>query len=103
MNDNEILKTIENLAWLLEKYDNIDNLKCEFKRALKRALSQPYGISATKLENSTITKVHLNGERLALICGIATLESDLLKQLHCSEEEFNFIKQFIGTEEVSYE
>lgn len=94
----EMLKNMENIAKLLQN-SNLGKAREKFDNMLEEALNQPCKISIEKGENGE-AKMGVEGNRLSLIIALAGAEQGILKQLKCSDEEFEFIKNFVSTKEA---
>ena len=91
--DKVLDKLLDNLLNInLDKIKDIDT-KC------KEALNTPCKIHIDNDDKGT--RLAVEGGRLSLLITLAGAEKGILKQLNCSTEEFEFIKNMIGTEEVN--
>ena len=92
--DNEIK---EKLNELLEKVidkvsKNMDGLEDNFNQAVK----EPCKIHVDNDGKGTGVKVE--GKRLSLLITLAGAEKNILKELNCSNSEFDFIKNMVASE-----
>ncbi len=99
--DKDIKEMLGNIKELLEIMESKDltKVKNKFSEMLDEALEQPCKISVEKGENGG-AKIEVEGQRLSLLLTLAGAEKGILKQLHCKDEEFDFIKNFVGTKEA---
>ena len=91
--DKELL---EKLDKLLEKM--VDSISGKTGAMFKEALSEPCKIHIDNDGKGTALAVE--GHRLSLLITLAGAEKGILKQLNCSTEEFEFIKNVVGTREA---
>ena len=94
----ELLKEMEDIKKLLESKD-YKKLQKEADKMFENAIKEPCDI-VIKKDNNNGASIMVNGKRLAILVALAGAEEGILKELNCSKEEFNFIKNFIGTKEV---
>lgn len=90
--DKVLNKLLDNLDVSLDKIKDIDT-KC------KEALNTPCKIHIDN--NGKGTALAIEGGRLSLLITLAGAEKGILKQLNCSNKEFEFIKNMVGTEEAN--
>lgn len=94
----EMLKSMENILELLNNSD-LGKAKEKFSNMLEEAINQPCKISINKSDNGKC-EMGVEGQRLAILVTLAGAEKGILKQVHCSHEEFDFIKNFVGTKDA---
>lgn len=96
---NEMLKMLKELRGELKKVLDDDDMKeaeNEFMENMKKAVNQHCTISMKKDKNGE-AKLQYDGCRLGLIISLIGIEQSILKDLECDEDEFKFIKSFVGT------
>ena len=94
----EMLKNIKEMLEIVEESD-LDKTKEKFEKMLNEALNQPCEI-AIKKDKDGGAKTKVEGCRLSLLITLAGLEKTLCKQLHCSDGEFELIKNLVGTKDA---
>lgn len=94
--DKKVKKKLDDLLDAL--FDKSNILK-EYEKTMNKALKEPCTIEMTKNKNGKAT-VKIMGARLPLLLLLAGCEKNILQQLNCSEDEFDFIKRQIGTKEA---
>lgn len=94
--DKEIKEKLNKL--LDTMLDKVAEKMEEMEGALDKALQQPCKIHI--YSNGNDTQLDVEGGRLTLLLTLAGAEQSILKQLKCSEDEFNFIKNIVGTREA---
>lgn len=77
---------------------NLDKIK-DIDTKCKEALNTPCKIHI--YNDSKGTRLAVESGRLSLLITLAGAEKGILKQLNCSTEEFEFIKNMVGTEEAN--
>ena len=99
--DKELKEMLNHLKEMLEiaTSDNFDKAKEKFSEIMDEALKQPCKIKIEK-DKKGKAKMGVEGQRLALLVTLAGAEQGILKQLKCDNDEFEFIKQFVGTREA---
>lgn len=90
--DKVLDKLLDSLDGKLDKMKDIDT-KC------KEALNTPCKIHIDNDGKGTALAVE--GGRLSLLITLAGAEKSILKELNSSSEEFEFIKNMVGTEEAN--
>ena len=100
MENKEIKEMLNNLKELLEIMEDSDigKAKKKFSKMLNEALEQPCKITIEKGKKGD-AKLGIEGSRLSLLIALAGAEQGILKQLKCNDEEFEFIKNLVGTRE----
>ncbi len=93
-----MIKSLEGIIKLIDQ-DTMDKSKEKFKNTVSKALNDYCKITIEKDEDGQ-TRLGVEGNRLSLLIALAGAEQGILHQLNCDEDEFEFIKSFIGTEEV---
>ena len=68
---------------------------------LEEAIHQPCKIHVDN--DGTGTKLDVEGCRLTLLLTLVGTEKNMLKQLNCSNEEFELLKNLVGTQENTNE
>ena len=98
--DKELKEKMDKLFdKLLDSLDiNLDKIK-DIDTKCKEALTKPCKIHIDNDGKGTALAVE--GGRLSLLITLAGAEKGILKQLNCSTEEFEFIKNMVGTEEAN--
>ena len=98
MENKEIKEMLNNLKELLEIMEDSDigKAKEKFEKMLKEAINEPCKITIEKGKKGD-AKLGIEGRRLALLISLAGAKQGILKQLKCSDEEFEFISNFVGT------
>ena len=98
MENKEIKEMLNNLKDLLEIIEDSDlgKAKKKFEKMLKEAINEPCKITIEKGKNGE-AKLGVEGCRLSLLIALAGAKQGILKQLKCSDEEFEFISNFVGT------
>jgi len=71
----------------------------EMSGACEEAITKPCKIHIDS-ENGN-TKLEVEGGRLSLLLTLAGAEKSILRDLKCSKEEFELIKNMVGSEEVN--
>lgn len=94
----EMLKSMENILKLLNDSD-LGKAKEKFSNMLEEAINEPAIISIEK-DNGGKAETRVEGKRLAILVTLAGAEKSILRNIKASEEEFNFIKNFVGSAEV---
>ncbi len=94
----EILKRMEKIATLLKDKD-IASLSKEADELFEKAIKEPCKISIKKDGNGK-AEVQVQGTRLAVLIALAGLKEAVLNNTNCTEDEFDFIQNRIGTKEV---
>jgi len=99
--DKELKEMLNNLKEMLEiaTSNDFDKAKEKFSEIMGEALKQPCKITVEKNKKGE-AKMGVEGQRLALLVTLAGAEKGILKQLKCNNDEFEFIKQFVGTREA---
>lgn len=99
--DKELKEMLNDLKEMLEIVENTDigKAKKKFEKMLNEALEQPCKITIEKGKNGE-AKMGVEGNRLSLLIALAGAEKGILKQVHCSDEEFDFIKNLVGTKDA---
>lgn len=77
--------------------DKMEKIESDFTKALE----QPCKIHIDN--NGTRTDLDVEGGRLTLLLTLAGTEENILKQLNCTKEEFEFIKKIVATREANNE
>lgn len=97
----DMLKELKKSIELMEKLENNDfkGIKNKMTERLEKSLNEPCTISIEK-DKTGKAKILIEGERLALLITFIGLKSNVLKKLHCSKEELEFLENFVGSEEV---
>lgn len=98
MENKEIKEMLNNLKELIEIFEDkdISKAKKKFEKMLNEALDQPCKITIEKSKDGE-AKLGIEGSRLSLLIALAGAEQGILKQLKCNDEEFDFIKNLVGT------
>ncbi len=98
MENKEIKEMLNDLKELIEMFEDSDigKAKEKFEKMLKEAINEPCKITIEKGKNGE-AKLGVEGRRLALLISLAGAKQGILKQLKCSDEEFEFISNFVGT------
>ena len=99
--DKELKEMLNHLKDMLEiaTSKDFEKAKEKFSEIMDEALKQPCKITIEKNKKGE-AKMGVEGQRLALLISLAGAEQGILKQLHCTNDEFDFIKQFVGTREA---
>jgi len=99
--DKDIREMLNDLKEMLEiaTSEDFKNAKDKFSKLMEEGLKQPCKITIEKYKDGK-AKTGIEGNRLSLLITLAGAEKGILKQLSCSNEEFEFIKNFVGTEET---
>jgi len=97
----ELLKELKKLRKVVTDKD-MEKAKENFSKQMEEAIKTPCEISIKK-ENSGLANMKVEGKRLAILVTLAGAEKGILKQLHCTEDEFDFIKNFVGSREYDNE
>ena len=98
MENKDVKEMLKDLKELIEIFEDSDfeKAKEKFEKQLKEALNEPCKITIEKGKKGD-AKLGIEGRRLALLISLAGAEESILKQLKCSEDEFKFIKNLVGT------
>lgn len=96
--DKETREMFKELNETLSKFLKRNKEKTIIDR-LKEASKDEFKIVVERGEDG-ITNVDVEGERLAILVGLAGLENHLLKELETPDEIWEIIKQVTDTEEV---
>ena len=104
MDNKEIKEMIKGMKEVLEllNSDNFKEKKDKFEKMLNEALDEPCKITIEKGKDGAC-RCGIEGRRLSLLIALAGAKKDLLKQLHCSDEEFEFISKLVGTRQADEE
>ena len=99
--EKDIKEMLRDLKEMLEIVTDKDmgKAKDKFSNMLSEAIKQPCKITIEKDKRGQ-ANVGVEGNRLALLVTLAGAEQGILKQLHCDKNEFDFLKEFIGSKEV---
>lgn len=76
-------------------FNELDNMRDTFKEAT----SKPCKIHIDN--DGKDTALNVKGGRLTILITLAGTEKRILKYLHCTNEEFEFIKNIVGAKEVN--
>ena len=98
--DKELKEKMDKLFdKLLDSLDiNLDKIK-DIGTKCKEAINTPCKIHIDN--DGKGTRLAVEGGRLSLLITLAGAEKGILKKLNCSTEEFEFIKNMVGTEEAN--
>lgn len=99
--DKDIRETLKNLKEMLDiaTSEDFNKIKDKFDKLMNEALKQPCKITIEKYKDGK-ARTGIEGNRLSLLIALAGAEKSILKQLNCDNEEFEFIKNFVGAEET---
>ena len=97
----EMLKELKKLRKVITDKD-IEEAKENFDKLMSEALNTPCEISIKK-EDSGLANMKIEGKRLAILVTLAGAEKGILQQLKCTDDEFEFIKGFVGSKEYDNE
>ncbi|MBP5426697.1 MAG: hypothetical protein J6Y29_02195 [Clostridiales bacterium] len=91
MDNKELLEKLKELTEkMVDKMSkNLDELEGQMTEAIK----EPCKIHIDN--NGTNTQLDVSGTRLNLLLTLAGAEKTILRDLHCSDSEFEFIKNFV--------
>lgn len=95
--NKEIKEDLKKVSKLLEEMKS--QAISEFSNKISEAIKEPAIISIEK-DYDGKADTRIEGERLALIITLAGLEQTMFEKLNVDKEEFDLIKEFIGTKEV---
>ena len=96
--DKETREMFKELNETLSKFLKRNKEKSIIDR-LKEASKDEFKIVVERGKDG-ITNIEVEGERLAILVGLAGLENHLLKELETPDEIWEIIKQVTDTEEV---
>lgn len=104
MDNKEIKEMIKGMKEILELLNDgsFKEKKDKLDKMLNEALDEPCKITIEKGKDGAC-RCGIEGRRLSLLIALAGAKKDLLKQLNCSDEEFEFISKLVGTRQVDEE
>ena len=69
---------------------------------LKEAINLPCKITVEK-NSKGIACSSIEGTKLSILTTLAGLEKSILSKIDCNKEEFEFIKEFVGSKDLENE
>lgn len=98
--EKDLKEMLNSLKELVEELSKTGGLEDKFKESMEEAINEPCKITIETTKNGVV-KTGLTGRGLAILVTLAGAEKSILKEINCTDKEFDFIKDCIGSKKVS--